>query len=118
MTTQPRPQPQKRPIFILEDFSTDDLHTLDDCDEAEHILDEQIATITHQFEDPTRLLDEHWAYNAKLALTLKKVGLRITQRRRSQLRREAKESRDAQFIDLTHKLYPEIAKEIRTKLTA
>lgn len=110
------PPAQKRPIYILEDFSTDDLHTLDDCDEAEHILDEQIATIAHQLEDTERLADEHWVYNARLALTLKKVGLRITQRRRSQLRRLYKESRDVQFINLTNSLYPDIAKKVRDKI--
>jgi hypothetical protein len=111
-----QPPSQKRPIYILEDFSTEDLHTLDDCDEAEKILDEQIATIAHQLEDPQRLLDEHWAHNARLALTLKKVGLRITQRRRSQLRRLNRESRDSQFINLAHRLYPDIAKKIRDQI--
>jgi hypothetical protein len=111
-----QPQSQKRPIYILEDFSTEDLHTLDDCDEAEHILDEQIATIAHQLEDSERLKDEHWAYNARLALTLKKVGLRITQRRRSQLRRLYKESRDMQFINLVNAHHPDIAKTIRDQI--
>lgn len=106
-----------RPIVIDENFTTDDITTLEGCDEAESILDEQIATIKLQLEQPYQYDDDpSWTHKANRALMLKKVGLVIVQRKRSALKRMYRESLDQRFISIIRTEHPDLFNKIRERV--
>lgn len=103
-------------INIDHDFTTDDVHTLDQCDVAESILTSIIVSIECQLDD-THNDDKTWRFNAQKALRMKKLGLTIVKRKRATLKRTYRESDEQQFITLVKDLYPDIFYDLQNKAT-
>lgn len=95
----------------------DDLHTIDDLDDAENILEQAIVTITTQLADDQRVnADPDWAFSAHHALKAKKFALRSVQRKRGSLKREYQTNWRDQFISQVRHQDPKLFDNIMSKV--
>lgn len=103
-------------ITIDNDFTTDDVQTLDQCDVATSVLETIITSIECQLADEHND-DKTWRFNAQKALRMKRLGLTIIQRKRAVFKRDHKSSRDQQFIVLVKDLYPDIFHDVQSQIS-
>lgn len=80
------------PVIEIEPgWSVSDLHTIEDCDDANAILIAAVAGIEMQIElasfKPLNLQDPEWTARAKGALRFKKAALGIVMNRRGAINR-------------------------------
>lgn len=86
------------------EWTTDDLETLDDCDAAEEFLSVAILKIETQLKTPGGEPD--WRFNANMALKLKKLALQKVSRRRGEINR-AKTDFNTRFVNSVRDRFPE-----------
>lgn len=108
----------KPAIIIADGFTTNDLHTLDDCNRAFLILSEGIITIEGQINDPEFVASRtpKWKADATTALRFKKVGLRVIEQRRADLKLEFASSWARRFVDVTKTQHPEVFHAVQSSL--
>lgn len=80
------------PILLVDDnWPVDDIHTLEEADDAVLILSDSIASINFQLEAPPRdgLRNRLWEARARLALRLKEAALKEVEIKRERLSKTA-----------------------------
>lgn len=99
-------------LMIDEDWTVDDVETLNDANDAIAILQDSIASIKFQLEVPPRegqTRDETWRARASLALRLKEAALEAVKHIRQEL---YDRERDRRLLDADHALMRVIRSEI------
>lgn len=91
-------------IYIEDDWSVDEIETVDDCDEAFEVLVYAIASIEYQLDmesiEPSARSDEPtWERRARAALRLKKAAFSIIQYKRGAIERRRKEADRKQVLE-------------------
>lgn len=101
-------------IFIAPNFTTEDLHTLDDCDRAFAALSDAITTIEGQLDDRAYVASkpDDWERKAKASLRYKRIGLQLVQLRRGSLKREFAETWQRRFIETVRMAHPAIFSQV------
>lgn len=84
-------------IYITDDWSVDDIHTEDDCDDAHAVLTALIVSIEARMDDleiQGRTVSEEYK-RAKISLRWKKAAMQVVNLKRGKINRAAAESRAA-----------------------
>ena len=106
-------------VYIRGDWTTDDLETLDDCEDAHILLIAMCAAIEHQIDDLTAIDDRSGRIGrAKAALKWKKLALALVNAKRAKIRRqieiERETSRDKLVLTYIGSEKPELIREADT----